>query len=52
MLLHSSKGYKITTGWLAKKGYKPFYFQQQTWQHIMNGHSGAGEGTHRYKRNF
>ena len=40
MLLHSSKGYKITTGWLAKKGYKPFYFQQQTWQHIINGESG------------
>lgn len=26
--------------WLASKGYQPFTFQEQTWQHICDGHSG------------
>ncbi len=40
MLLSSSKGYKVINNWLRKKGYKPFLFQQQTWQHIIDGRSG------------
>jgi len=35
-----TKGFKIITGWLASKGYHPFSFQQQTWQHIINHESG------------
>ncbi len=40
MNLTSTKGYKITTAWLLSKGHQPFLFQQQTWQHIIDGKSG------------
>ena len=40
MQLQSSKGFKIIQQWLAEKGLSPFKFQQQTWQHIINGESG------------
>ena len=33
-------GYKITTDWLSIKGWHPFLFQQQTWQHIISNESG------------
>ena len=33
-------GYKIINDWLASKNQKPFLFQQQSWQHIINGESG------------
>jgi ATP-dependent helicase Lhr and Lhr-like helicase len=36
----NSVGFKIINDWLAAKGYHPFLFQQQSWQHIMNGESG------------
>ena len=39
-MLKRSKGYKIITEWLASKEYKPFTFQEQTWQQIINGRSG------------
>jgi ATP-dependent helicase Lhr and Lhr-like helicase len=35
-----SKGYKIINNWLEAKGFKPFLFQQQAWQHIARGESG------------
>ncbi|CAN5173023.1 ligase-associated DNA damage response DEXH box helicase [soil metagenome] len=38
--LQESVGYKIITGWLASKNSKPFSFQQETWQHIINNESG------------
>lgn len=38
--LKTTKGYKIIADWLAHKGNQPFVFQEQTWQHIMNGESG------------
>ena len=38
--LKTTTGYKIVHEWLSEKGYQPFIFQEQTWQHIMNGESG------------
>jgi ATP-dependent Lhr-like helicase len=38
--LKKSEGYQIVAGWLATKGYRPFAYQQETWQHIINGSSG------------
>jgi ATP-dependent helicase Lhr and Lhr-like helicase len=33
-------GYKTISTWLANQNRKPFSFQEQTWQHIINGESG------------
>ncbi|HKB44076.1 MAG TPA: DEAD/DEAH box helicase, partial [Chitinophagaceae bacterium] len=38
--LENTKGYSILFNWLSSKNYKPFAFQQQTWQHIISGESG------------
>src|SRR5436190_5733428 len=35
-----STGYSVISDWLKKKGYHPFLFQQQAWQHIINSESG------------
>ncbi len=40
MKINKTPGFKIITEWLSTKGYHPFHFQQQTWQHILNGESG------------
>lgn len=40
MTLHNTKGYKVIHSWLSGKGYQPFAFQEQTWQHILQGRSG------------
>ncbi|HRN57799.1 MAG TPA: ligase-associated DNA damage response DEXH box helicase, partial [Agriterribacter sp.] len=40
MQLHRSAGYTIIQEWLAKKELRPFAFQEETWQHIINGKSG------------
>ncbi|MGN6400447.1 MAG: ligase-associated DNA damage response DEXH box helicase [Flavisolibacter sp.] len=40
MKLHQTKGYEIITAWLSSKGYKPFAYQEETWQHIINDKSG------------
>ncbi len=40
MEVQDSKGYKIVSNWLEAKGFKPFLFQQQAWQHIANSDSG------------
>lgn len=40
MKLTSTKGYKIIKEWLSSKGHQPFLFQQQTWQHIIDGQCG------------
>ncbi|MFP5042681.1 ligase-associated DNA damage response DEXH box helicase [Parasediminibacterium sp. JCM 36343] len=39
-LLQATKGYAIVQQWLASKGLKPFTFQEEAWQHIINGQSG------------
>ena len=40
MQLQSTIGYKIIRDWLASKGNKPFAFQEETWQHIIDKKSG------------
>ena len=40
MKLKSTTGYKIIHQWLAAKGQHPFLFQEQSWQHIIDGESG------------
>ena len=40
MLLKKSIGYKIVANWLESNSRKPFKFQEQTWQHILNKESG------------
>ena len=40
MQLNESKGYDIIRLWLNEKGHAPFSFQEETWQHILDGHSG------------
>ena len=40
MKLYATKGYKVIVEWLSSKGRQPFLFQQETWQHIVNGESG------------
>ncbi|MBP6022173.1 ligase-associated DNA damage response DEXH box helicase [Ferruginibacter sp.] len=40
MQLLQTSGYKIILDWLKKNERTPFAFQQQSWQHIVNGDSG------------
>ena len=40
MKLETSIGYKTIKKWLDSKQYKPFVFQQEAWQHIINAESG------------
>lgn len=38
--LKNTKGYQVISDWLAAKGFIPFVFQEQTWQHIIGQKSG------------
>ena len=38
--IRDSVGYTIIYEWLSSRGYHPFLFQEQSWQHIVNGESG------------
>jgi ATP-dependent Lhr-like helicase len=38
--LKQTTGYTIIQQWLSSNGRQPFLFQQETWQHIINGQSG------------
>lgn len=40
MKLRTTRGYKLIKDWLASKGYKAFAYQEETWQHLMDGRSG------------
>lgn len=40
MKLEKTKGYAVVRDWLATRGYKPFAYQEEAWQHIINGESG------------
>src|SRR5689334_20315627 len=40
MVLEQTKGYGVIAGWLKKNNKKPFAFQRETWQHIVDGRSG------------
>lgn len=40
MKVENTFGYKIIHQWLTSKGYSPFPFQEETWQHIIDKKSG------------
>ncbi|MEJ7914495.1 MAG: ligase-associated DNA damage response DEXH box helicase, partial [Chitinophagaceae bacterium] len=40
MQLAETIGYRVVTNWLSGKGNKPFAFQSETWQHIIDDQSG------------
>src|ERR1700754_5166365 len=40
MHLQETIGYKVIQAWMAKEGRAPFAFQEETWQHILDGRSG------------
>lgn len=40
MKLQKTRGYQIIQQWLSQKKYKPFTFQQEAWQHILNNENG------------
>ncbi len=40
MKLRQTIGYSIINNWLESKSLKPFAYQEETWQHIINGKSG------------
>lgn len=40
MNLNKTRGYKVIKAWLQSKKRKPFLFQEEAWQHIINGDSG------------
>lgn len=39
-MLRDTIGYKLIQDWLAAKGHRPFPFQEETWEHIIQGGSG------------
>ena len=34
-------GHRVIKDWLASSGKQPFLFQEETWEHIVNGESGV-----------
>ncbi|TCJ17770.1 ligase-associated DNA damage response DEXH box helicase [Flaviaesturariibacter flavus] len=38
--LTETPGYKLVAGWLAAKNFRPFAYQEEAWQHIIDGKSG------------
>jgi ATP-dependent helicase Lhr and Lhr-like helicase len=40
MRLQTTTGYTTIVNWLANKNHHPFTFQEETWQHIIDGKSG------------
>ena len=39
-ILKNTIGYKLIKEWLVSKGFKPFAYQEEAWNHIINGESG------------
>ncbi|WP_407521985.1 ligase-associated DNA damage response DEXH box helicase [Lacibacter sp. MH-610] len=40
MNLQETKGYAVLNDWFASKSIRPFAFQEETWQHLLQGESG------------
>jgi ATP-dependent Lhr-like helicase len=40
MDVRQTRGYQVISEWLSAKGLSPFKFQEEAWQHIINGESG------------
>lgn len=52
MDLNNAKGYIVIKGLMSAKDRKPFDFQQQSWQHIINGKSGLVNAPTGYGKTF
>src|SRR5690606_993415 len=39
-MLHATEGYRVVKKMLAEKGFTPFQFQEEAWQHIIGNKSG------------
>jgi ATP-dependent Lhr-like helicase len=39
-MLKETEGYRKVSAWLNSKGFQPFAFQEETWQHILDNKSG------------
>ena len=40
MEIRNTIGYQVINKWLSEKGFKAFTFQEESWQHIIEGRSG------------
>ena len=40
IMLQDTPGYKIILKWFASRNMKPFAFQEEAWEHIINKRSG------------
>jgi len=40
MILYSTPGYQVIKSWLQAKGFQPFPFQEESWNHLIMGRSG------------
>ncbi|MBL7734835.1 MAG: ligase-associated DNA damage response DEXH box helicase [Chitinophagaceae bacterium] len=52
MKLQDTIGYKAVNAWFLSKNISPFLFQEQTWQHILNGRSGLVNAPTGYGKTF
>ncbi|MDZ4072812.1 MAG: ligase-associated DNA damage response DEXH box helicase [Sediminibacterium sp.] len=52
MNITETHGYKVVTNWLSSKGYSPFAFQAETWEHIFQHHSGLVNAPTGYGKTF
>jgi len=52
MKLQDTIGYKAVNAWFLSKNISPFLFQEQTWQHILNGQSGLVNAPTGYGKTF
>ncbi|MEJ7627613.1 MAG: ligase-associated DNA damage response DEXH box helicase [Ferruginibacter sp.] len=50
--LLKTAGYKVITDWLSSQERKPFLFQEQTWERIMNEESGLVNAPTGYGKTF
>ncbi|HMF71080.1 MAG TPA: DEAD/DEAH box helicase, partial [Flavitalea sp.] len=39
-MLKQSIGYRVVNEWLESKGFRPFAFQEESWQYILERRSG------------
>lgn len=51
-MLKTSTGYKIITNWLAANKRKPFLFQEETWEEILDAGSGLVNAPTGYGKTF
>ena len=38
--LEKTKGFEVIKDWLTSRNFQPFAYQEETWEHIINGKSG------------